>query len=86
MAKRAAGHPVLKARRVRRGTETAKREAHTIALASVWEYVTKSVPLLGYSILESGTLMKSEVRSQKSEVRSYFCKGDFEQLSKNISP
>ena len=37
---RAVGHSVLKARGVRRGTGTAKREAHTIALAIVWEYVT----------------------------------------------
>ncbi|NET29484.1 MAG: transposase [Okeania sp. SIO1I7] len=37
---RAVGHSVLKARGVRRGTGTAKREAHTIAPASVWEYVT----------------------------------------------
>ncbi len=40
---RAVGHSVLKARGVRRGTGTEKREAHTIASASVWEYVTKVI-------------------------------------------
>ncbi|WP_338043242.1 MULTISPECIES: zinc ribbon domain-containing protein [Okeania] len=34
---RAVGHSVLKARGGRRDTGTTKREAHTIASASVWE-------------------------------------------------
>ncbi|WP_366557646.1 helix-turn-helix domain-containing protein [Okeania sp. SIO1I7] len=38
---RAAGHSVLKARGTRCSSRATKREAHTIAPASVWEYVTE---------------------------------------------